>query len=248
MGKLINEDELKSKQFKTARTIAYPIDGTFKTAVKSGKWRFNFMNGEVTTPDNKTDDMSTKLEKIGDKRIRSILIIVSDPRTKITLGANEISNNSKDCVYVINGIEFQTLVLDFPTGNVPEDNHAFLICGCTASEFCNNVERTILQYTPAVITTPLLADAHQTVLQFHFPPYARSDMIIRNVGAVNSLTYQIGYSNNGIFWNNVAEVPIAALASGLVAITLQFKFVRIQIRRTTAALDTTYELYPNLTK
>lgn len=248
VGKIVNEDELAIKHFKTPRIITYPRDGTIKTGVASGLWKFYFNNGAVLKPDGSDDFMSNNLEKIKDKRCRSALIFVSDARAKITIGATEVLLSGTQNYYVAEGIEFQSISIDLPTDAIPKDDFGLLVIGSTSPIFPLTIEKLISEYTPSKITAPTSADAFATIFQGCMAGYDQVNGIFRNVGGANTLTLQVGYSTDGIFFNFDPAQNVLPLASTRITVTSKWKFIQIQMKNTSAGLASTYELYSRLVR
>lgn len=226
--------------------MSYPKDGGRKQGAQAGRYVLDFENGIVTAPNGDTEEMSNDLKKIGSNFARSIFIAVSTVDAKIKIGQN-ILPQSHQLTYVVQGIGFQGIVIEFPIDRIPVNDFSFMVIASDAEIFPIDLGTLIASHSPAVLTDTT-TDAFVILEDFSFVGYNQVEMIIENTLGVNALTADVQVSEDGINFVSAQNYPldIATNDANVFQSSVSHKFIRVRVKSKTPALPTDYRVQTHL--
>lgn len=220
----------ESVQKLSTQIISYPKDATRKQGALSGRYVLDFENGLVTAPDGSTEEMSNDLKKIGSNFARSVFITVSTVDAKIKIGQNQLPQ-SHQLTYVVQGIGFQDMVIEFPVDRTPLNDFSFAVMASDSNIFPVDADVLVGFHNP----TPQTGDtgaAYVTIFDFLFTGYSQIEIITENTGGVNTIFVKIQVSEDGVNWidHQGYEKSIAINDSDIFSSSVKHKYYRIQVK------------------
>lgn len=231
--------------------ITYPTNGKRKTGVKAGTWEFNFTHGRVTLPDNTEEEMSNSLISLGDTKIRSCFILVSDSDAIVKYGRSNIVINDHILLHLMQEIEIESLSIEFPSGRIPQDDFQLGIMASTNPIIPLDID-TQLSHNRSKVTGSLTDNNYKTVYQTHVGGYDQIMFTIENTHAANGLTVQIDFSEDGVDWyqdpdfDTAINIPTSASQPIKYATSVKHHLYRVKVRNTGAGLNSSYKVHQNL--
>ena len=232
----------------SSQLITYPADGNRKQGAKAGKWVLDFSQGLAVDRDGDSEAMSNNLFKIGSKFARSLFLSVSTTDVTIKIGQN-ILPKSQQLTYVINGIGFEDVTLEFPTDRTPLDDFSFIAIASDSPVFPIDADVLRGTHTPTV-QTGTTVDALTTVFDFLFQGYTQMQIITENILAVNELEVNIQLSEDGVNFVSAQSYPLTVAVNDFNTFqnSIAHKFIRVQIHAKLAGLQTDFRVQAQLEK
>lgn len=230
----------------SSQLITYPSDGKRKTGAKAGRYLLDFEQGLVIAPDGTTEKMSNDLARIGKNFVRSCFIAVSTVDALIKLGQN-ILPKGQQLTYVINGIGFQNMEIEFPTDRTPKNDFSFLVIGSDSEVFPVSIDVLLATHQPTT-QTGNTTDNYVTVFDILFTSYSQITLLIENTGGVNTMTAQVQVSEDGVNWVAAQGYPVdvAINDANVFQSSIKHKYYRVQVKSKVAGSATSYRVQANL--
>ena len=234
----------KSIQKLSTQIISFPKDATRKKGAKAGRYVLDFENGLVTAPDGSTEEMSNDLKKIGSNFARSVFITVSTVDAKIKIGQNQLPK-SHQLTYVVQGIGFQDMVVEFPTDRTPLDDFSFAVMASDSNIFPIDADVLVGFHNPTPQTGNTGA-AYVTVFDFVFTGYSQIEIITENTGGVNTILVKIQVSEDAVNWvdHQGYEKSIPVNDSDVFSSSVKHKYYRVQVKNNPGS--STFRVQANL--
>jgi len=249
VAKSLYDVEQVQREPVAAQLITYPITGVRETSVTEGVWRFNLKAGYVTKPDGSSSRMSTSLNYIRDQVCRSCFILVSDADVKVRI-AGRILPNDHTLVHVLQGMEFDSIDLEFPTGRTPTNDFQFTVAASNSPILPFQVEQTLTHHRST--ETGTTTNSYVTIYDTHIGGYDQAMVTVENTAGSNSLTARLEYSEDGTDyykdpdWNAGADLAIAASSYDTYASSIKHHFIRVQVKSTSTDAHTTFKVIQNI--
>ena len=230
----------------SSQLMSYPSDGTRKLGAEGGKYIFDFVNGLVTSPLGSTESMSKSLVKMGKQFVRSIFITVSTVDVKIKIGQN-ILPKSHQLTFVVNGIAFDTMEIEFPVDRTPINDFSMAVIASDAEHFPLEADSLVGYHTPTA-KTGSTTNAYVTIIDFVFTGYSSSEIIVENTDAVNALTCNIQVSEDGTNWVSAQSYPldIALTDFNIFQNSIRHRYIRVRLIDKVLNSHATYRVQVNL--
>jgi len=234
----------KSIQKLSTQIISFPKDATRKQGAKAGRYVLDFENGLVTAPDGSTEEMSNDLKKIGSNFARSVFVTVSTVETKIKIGQNQLPQTHQ-LTYVVQGIGFQDMVVEFPVDRIPLDDFSFAVMASDSNIFPVDADVLVGFHNPTPQTGNTGA-AYVTVFDFVFTGYSQIEIITENTGGVNTIFMKIQVSEDGVNWvdHQGYEKSIAINDNDVFSSSVKHKYYRVQVKNNSGS--STFRVQTNL--
>lgn len=230
----------------SAQLMTFPKNGIRKQGAKSGRWVLDFVNALATDKDGNSEEISNSLVKIGSQFARSVFITVSTVDALIKIGQNTLPK-SHQLTYVINGIGFEDITIEFPVDRTPLDDFSFLVIASDASIFPIDADVLIGQHNPTP-QTGTTVDADVVIFDFLFTGFNQLQLVIENTGGTNGLTATVEVSEDGT--NFVASqgfpVNIPFGDFNIFQNSINHKFISVKVKAQVPASQTTFRIQANL--
>jgi len=232
----------------SSQLMAYPSNGIRKQGALAGRYLLDFTHGLVVSPNGTNEQMSKSLATIGKQFCKSVFITVSTVDAKIKIGQN-ILPVGHQLTYVISGIAFETMEIEFPTGRTPANDFSFLVIGSDSDIFPISTDVLLAAHNPTP-QTGNTGDAYVTVIDFSFRGYSQVELIIQNTGGANQMTADVQVSENDADWVSAQGYPIdvAINDANVFQSSVAHKFGRVRLKSKLAGNSTTYKVQGNLEK
>lgn len=237
------KDEIDFRSKRSSQIMTYPSNGQTLKSAQAGRYRLTLVDGKVMNPSLVDDNFDRSLTKMLDRKCRSALIWVSDSDASIKLGGFQLPVGIK-LVQVIDFTGFEELEINFPTTRIPANDFEFLVICSTIPKFPVNHEKYNANHQNTI--TGSATDAYAVILQKNINHY--TNIMITTVDtSANGLTVQIQYSEDGTNWYNdpnyvVGKAITQAGEPDKYASSVNHKFIRVQVKNTTAGQVATYSL------
>ena len=232
----------------SSQLMTYPKDGNRKQGAKAGRWVLDFVNGLATDKDGNSEEISNNLVKIGKNFARSVFISVSTVDAIIKIGQN-ILPKFHQLTYVINGIGFEDVTIEFPTDRTPTDDFSFIVIASDADQFPIDADVLTGNHTPT-LQTGTSVDAFTTIMDFLFTGYSQLQIISENILGVNELEITVQISEDGVNWVDSQGYPatIAVNDADIFQSSVAHRFLRVQIHAKVALSQSDFRVQAELEK
>lgn len=224
----------------------FPIGGERKQGAQAGIHVLDFANGLVKFPDGSQEAMSNSLGKMEKNFIRSVLITVSTVDAIIKIGQNVLPK-SHQLTYVVNGINFENMSIEFPVDRTPLDDFSYLVIGSDSPVFPIDSDVLVGSHNPeAKIGTT--TDAFVTIVDFNFVGFSSSEIIIENTLGVNIMTSNIEVSEDGVNWVSAQGFPLDVPINDFTIYqnSINHRYIRVSVKSKNAGQATDYRVQLNL--
>lgn len=236
----------KSIQKLSTQIISYPKDGSRKLGAQAGRYVLDFENGLVTAPDGSTEEMSNDLKKIGSNFARSVFITVSTVDAKIKIGQNQLPQ-SHQLTYVVQGIGFQDMVIEFPVNRTPLNDFSFAVMASDSNIFPIDADVLVGSHNPTP-QTGATVDAYTKVFDFLFTGFNQIELLIENTGGTNAMTVDVQVSEDDVNYVSAQSYPldVAINDANVFQSSVNHRFIRVQVKSKNAGLPTNFRVQANL--
>lgn len=236
----------KTIQNISSQLMAYPSTGIRKQQALAGRYILDFTQGIVVAPDGSNEMMSKALVSIGSKFCKSVFLTVSTVDAKIKIGQN-ILPVGHQLTYVINGIAFETMEIEFPIDRTPLNDFSFLVIGSDADIFPISTDVLLASHNPTT-QTGTTTDNYVTIMDFNFRGFSQVEIIISNTLGVNVMMADVQLSENGVDWVSAQNYPldVAVNDSNVFQSSIAHKYGRVRLKSKVAGNATDYKVQANL--
>lgn len=221
--------------------ISYPADGTKFYGAKAGTYKISFDSGTVSGPSGGSKAMSNTLKGIEANFVRSVFVWVSDIRAKISIGGN-ILPSLQQPNFIIQGILFQEMTIEFPDSMIPVDDFAFQVIASDKDIFPLNISNLVGSFTPDTYSGNT-GDAYATVKDIYALGYGNIVFQTFNLDGANALDVQVESSEDGVNWAPEQGYPVTPLAAGdsdIFSDGVKHAYYRIQVKSHAAGTPAAY--------
>lgn len=230
----------------SSQLMNFPKDGIRLQQAQAGIHSFDFVSGLVTFPNGDTQRMSNSLSKLGRQFVKSVFITLSTVDALIRIGQNVLPK-SHQLTYVVNGIGFDHMSIEFPVDRTPINDFSYMVIGSDADVFPIDADVLTGSHTPSS-KTGTSVDADTTIADFLFTGYTENEIIIENTGGTNTIVGTIEVSQDGVNWVAHQSYPADILPNdfNVFASSVKHRFVRVRVKAKVSAAQSTYRVQLNL--
>lgn len=230
----------------SSQLMSFPADGDRKKGAKAGKWTIDFSAGLATDADGNSEPLSKSLPELGKNFARSCFITLSTVEAIIKIGQNTLPK-SHQLTYVISGIAFEQMTIEFPTDRTPQDDFSFAVIGSDSPVFPIQADSLIGAHNPTA-KTGTTTDSDVTVIDYVFTGYTENELIIENTGGTNTMIATVEISQDGTNWVAHQSYPADVLPNdfNVFASSVKHRYLRVRVKAKVSAAQTTYRVQLNL--
>lgn len=230
----------------SSQMIQFPKGGSRKEKAQAGVHSLDFNNGLVTFPDGSSEGMSSSLGKIEKQFVKSIFITLSTVDAKIKIGSTVLPK-SHQLTYVVNGIGFDNMTIEFPTNRTPKDDFSYMVIASDSDVFPITADSLIGSHNPEA-KTGTTTNSDITVIDFIFVGFSENEIIIENTGVTNTMIATVEISQDGVNWVPHQGYPADVLPSdfNVFASSVKHRYLRVRLKAKVSGAQTTYRVQLSL--